>query len=113
MWPLVAGGVGILGGAVAALWFRFQAERARRSEDLQRALAADLKRQLIASEVALGMEERDRAEDAVRLEAVIRSLKQVLRQTEEDLHACDDPAAVRSRLNRLLSSPTFTDTPNP
>lgn len=111
MLGLVVGGAGILGGAVAALWFRHQAERQRRDADMQRAQAKDLKRQLLAAEGALELERRARDDDSRRLEAVIHGLKVEIREVEHDLAQCASPDAVRARLNRLLAPPAATPGP--
>jgi hypothetical protein len=92
----------LIGLAVAAfLWAALQA--ARKGAATDQATIADLQKQVAALTGAVAIEKTARDGEKARLEAVVVNLKAEIEILGKDIAACSDPAAVRARLDRLLS----------
>jgi len=98
-WALGAGAVGTVAAALWGFWWKRYAKGLEKDVLLLRAQANDLGRQFRELQ-------GESADDVRRLEFVVTQLKREIALLEADLDACESPDVVRSRLRRLLATPS-------
>lgn len=93
---LVAAGVALVGAF--AFLMKFLGDK---SDELKKRVA-ELEQEVALLKGQLEQERQQKAEAVSKEQAVIDSLKAEIAELEKALEANNDPAAVRTRLNRLL-----------
>ena len=96
LYVIIAAVVVAAGLAVWAMVERMRASKAVAAEESQRVRAE-------AEASARTAEAKASAERLGRMELLLSGVKGELSQAMDDLAACRDPAAIRDRLNKLLS----------
>lgn len=90
-------------GAIATLWYRGRALRAEGKVATQTVELEGHQREYAALNIELATLKQGFAGDRARMERVIDGMRLEAQELQKDLELCKDPAAIRERLQRLLT----------